>query len=167
MLPALLTLLVAFLLVTDVSSLAARRHPPISQPIAFSHRKHAGDLKIACNFCHKYVLTGRHSGLPGAETCGLCHIAPLGHSPEAAKVSEMLAKGEPLRFNKLFRLPDYVFYSHRRHVAIAELDCSNCHDGIADTEVPPDRPLIQIKMAFCVDCHRTRGVTTDCTACHR
>lgn len=165
--PALATLVVAALLVTDVTSLTARRHPAVAQPIAFNHRKHTQELGLGCDFCHRYVQTGRHPGLPGAETCGMCHSAPLGESAEAAKVSELLAKGDPLQFNKLFRLPDHVFYSHRRHVAIAQLECANCHDGIADTEVPPERPLVQVKMAFCIDCHRTQGVTTDCTACHR
>jgi hypothetical protein len=166
-LPVLATLLVAVLLVTDVRSIEARRDPAVSQPILFNHRKHTQELGLGCELCHKYVQTGRHSGLPGAETCGLCHRAPVGESAEAAKVSELLASGDPLRFKKLFGLPDYVFYTHRRHVGIAQLECVNCHDGIADTEVPPERPLVEIKMAFCVDCHQTQGVTTDCTSCHR
>lgn len=97
----------------------------------------------------------------------MCHSVPLGTSPEAAKLTETLESGEPLRFNKLLRLPDYVFYTHRRHVALGELECINCHGGIADTDSPPERPLVGISMAFCVDCHDERGVTTDCTTCHR
>ncbi len=161
---AALTVLVLAILTIP---LVTRRAPPVSQPIAFNHRKHTRDLKLGCDFCHKYYNTSAHSGLPDAQTCRMCHAAPLGKSAEAAKLTEMLNKGEPLRFNKLFRLPDYVFYTHRRHVSIAKLECTNCHDGIADTETPPERPLIRIKMKFCLDCHEKRQVTTDCTACHR
>jgi len=163
----LAAVLVVSLLAVGVPALHARTEPAVTQPIVFSHRKHAGELQLGCDFCHKYFQTSAHSGLPDAGTCGICHTVLLGTSPEAAKLTETLESGEPLEFNKLFRLPDYVFYTHRRHVALGKLDCSNCHGGIADTERPPARPLIEVRMAFCVDCHQERGITTDCTACHR
>jgi hypothetical protein len=97
----------------------------------------------------------------------MCHRAPQGDSAEAARVTELLEAGDPLRFNKLFRLPDHVFYTHRRHVGIAELECSNCHGAIAETERPPDRALVRVSMDSCMDCHRERGQTLDCNACHR
>lgn len=159
--------IVVALVAVGVPALRARSVSPVPQPIDFSHRKHTVDLQLGCEFCHKYFQTSAHSGLPGAETCGICHTVVLGTSPEAAKLTDLLQKGEPLRFNKLFRLPDYVFYTHRRHVALGKLDCTNCHGGIADTDSPPGRPLVQIRMVFCVSCHKARGVTTDCTACHR
>jgi len=165
--PVLLTALVAVLLVSDVSAYRSRRNRPVSQPIAFNHLKHTEELGLTCGMCHKYVETGRHAGLPEAETCAMCHSTKLGTSPEAAKVTEMLNNGDSIHFNKLFRLHDYVFYSHRRHVGIAGLECTNCHDGIANTVVPPKQPLVKVDMAFCVDCHEARKVTTDCTACHR
>jgi len=164
--PALATLAVV-LVAMVVTPLFGRKQPPVSQPIAFNHRKHTQDLELGCDFCHKYFQTGAHSGLPGAETCGICHSVLLGKTEAAAKLTELVTDGEPLRFNKLFRLPDYVFFTHRRHVAVGELDCAVCHDGIAETEAPPGLPLVTIKMAFCLDCHRDRSVTTDCTACHR
>jgi len=165
--PRFVLLLVVALVVALAVPLVARRQPPVPQPIAFNHSKHTGDLQLGCDFCHQYFRTSEHSGLPDAQTCALCHSVPQGESEEAAKLTELLTTGEPLQFNKLFRLPDYVFYTHRRHVTVAELDCTECHDGIADTESPPERPLIKVTMAFCVDCHEEREVTTDCNACHR
>lgn len=144
-----------------------RPEPAVPQPIAFSHLKHTQELQLGCEFCHKYFLTGAHSGLPGPETCSICHSAPQGDSDEAARLTELLLASEPLVFNKLFQLPAHVFYTHRRHVGIGKIECSACHGGIADTEVPPGRPLVDIQMDFCVDCHREYGVTEDCTACHR
>lgn len=139
----------------------------VTQPVAFNHRKHTADVGLGCEFCHQYVATGAHAGLPDAEICGMCHQAPLGESPEAARVTELLAQGDPLRFNKLFRLPSHVFYTHRRHAGIAQLECTKCHGAIADTDRPPPRPLVRIRMSVCLDCHRAERQSLDCVACHR
>jgi Cytochrome c7 and related cytochrome c len=143
------------------------RGAPVTQPIAFNHLKHTKDLGLECQFCHVYVTTGAHAGLPGADICGMCHQAQLGTSPEAARVTALLTSGDGLRFNKLFRLPAHVYYSHRRHVGIGKLECPQCHGGIAATERPPTRPLVRITMKRCVDCHRAQGQSLDCVACHR
>lgn len=159
--PAVLILAaVAFLVI-------ASRSPAVPQPVAFNHRKHTEDLGLNCEFCHTYVRSGAHAGLPGPETCSICHSARQGTSEEAARVTELLDQGDPLRFNKLFRLPTHVFYTHRRHVGIAELECQNCHGTIAESERPPPRPMVQITMDFCLDCHREQQATLDCNACHR
>lgn len=166
--PRLVILGVSAVLVLVVAvPVIATRAAPVAQPIAFNHRKHTEDLSLNCEFCHKYVRTGAHAGLPGAETCGICHRTPQGTTDEAARVTELLNAGDPLQFNKLFRLPWHVFYTHRRHVEIAGLDCTNCHGAIAETERPPRRPLVRITMDYCIGCHREQGQTEDCNACHR
>ncbi len=138
-----------------------------TQPIAFNHRKHTQDLQLDCELCHPSVKTGHHPGLPSQETCAMCHQARQGTSPEAAKVTAYVTSGRPLVFRKLFALPPYVFYTHRRHVGIARLACRNCHGDIALTTSPPRHPLVRITMNFCLDCHRRMHQTTDCIACHR
>jgi len=145
----------------------ARRGPSVPQPVAFNHRKHTQDLGLECAFCHPHVRTGAHSGLPNATTCSMCHSTAQGTSTEAARVTELLAAGDSLRFNKLFGLPAHVFYTHRRHVAVAELECTSCHGPIAETERPPSRALVQVDMDFCIRCHRQAGASLDCNACHR
>lgn len=82
-------------------------------------------------------------------------------------MTELLEQGDPLRFRKLFRLADHVFYTHRRHVGIAEIECEACHGAIAETERPPKRALLKIDMDFCLKCHREQEATLDCNACHR
>ena len=159
--------IVVLVLAAVVVPLLARRGPAIPQPIAFNHRKHTQDLGLACQFCHKYVREGAHAGLPGADTCSMCHSVPQGTSTEAARVTELITAGDPLQFNKLFRLPSHVYYTHRRHVGIGELECENCHGAIANTERPPERPLVRITMEFCMDCHAEREQTLDCNGCHR
>lgn len=51
------------------------------QPIAFSHRLHAGEMQIACLYCHSGAEASRHAGIPAASVCMNCHsfvTAPLG-----------------------------------------------------------------------------------------
>jgi hypothetical protein len=43
------------------------------QPIAFSHRLHAGDLQISCIFCHYGAESSPHAGIPAASVCMNCH----------------------------------------------------------------------------------------------
>lgn len=154
--------IVALLLLLLVS-----RRAPVAQPIAFNHLKHTQELSLGCEFCHPYVNTGRHAGLPNRDTCGICHQVPQGESAEAARVTQLLTQGEPLQFNKLFRLPAHVNYTHRRHVGIAKLECERCHGGIATTDQPPAHPLVAVSMDFCLACHRASGQSLDCVACHR
>jgi nitrate reductase gamma subunit len=43
------------------------------QPIAFSHRLHAGDMQISCVYCHSAAERSRHAGIPAAAVCMNCH----------------------------------------------------------------------------------------------
>jgi hypothetical protein len=44
-----------------------------AQPIAFSHKLHAGDLKIDCLFCHYAASKSPHAGIPSSTLCLNCH----------------------------------------------------------------------------------------------
>ena len=156
------------LLVVVVAGLwIVRRPPAVRQPVAFNHRKHTEQLKLDCLLCHKYEATGAHAGLPSAPTCVMCHQVPQGTTAEAARLTALLTRGEPLQFVKLFRLPPHVYFSHRRHVGIAKLPCEDCHGAIAHTERPPERALVTIRMRVCLGCHRHTSQSVDCVACHR
>ena len=79
----LLTMLLAVGLVGSIGLLVSRLngyHLPGNQegyapvqPIAFSHRSHAGDLQIACLYCHNGADKSPHAGFPAASTCMNCH----------------------------------------------------------------------------------------------
>ena len=141
--------------------------PAVAQPVAFNHRAHTEGLHLECRVCHQYVTTGAHAGLPDAKTCALCHSVRQGTTAESARLTELLALGDTIVFKKLFHLAPYVFFTHTRHVGIAQLDCKTCHGGIALTERPPTRPLVTIRMAVCLSCHAQQQQSTDCVACHR
>jgi hypothetical protein len=45
------------------------------QPIAYSHRLHAGELGLDCLYCHFGAERSRHAGIPPANVCMNCHRA--------------------------------------------------------------------------------------------
>src|SRR5215470_10974969 len=52
-----------------------------TQPVAFSHRLHAGELQVQCLYCHSGAERSRHAGIPATNVCMNCHrfvSAPLG-----------------------------------------------------------------------------------------
>lgn len=136
------------------------------QPIAFDHRLHVEDEGLECSACHAYYRSEAFSGLPGGSTCALCHLEPQGESAEEAELVRMLQEQEPLRWVPLFRQPPHVFFSHRRHVVAAELECETCHGSIGHSEAPPTRPR-RLTMDACLACHEEHGITEDCASCHR
>src|SRR5262249_49556902 len=44
-----------------------------AQPIAFSHRLHAGELQVQCLYCHSGAERSRHAGIPATNVCMNCH----------------------------------------------------------------------------------------------
>jgi hypothetical protein len=165
---ALLGLLAFFLLTGSITVFRSGRAVASSavQPIAFNHAKHVKDLDLACSTCHQFYEKETFSGLPDGEVCASCHLDPQGKSAEEGKLVKLLKAGASPPWVPLFRQPAHVFYSHRRHVVVAKIECPTCHGSIADTASPP-ATVRKLRMEDCLDCHRRSGVSTDCTACHR
>ncbi len=139
---------------------------PVEQPIAFNHKLHVEDNQLGCSTCHEYYEKETFSGLPDADVCAFCHSEKQGDSEEEARLVKMIADGKTLEWKSLFRQPPHVFYSHRRHVLVAKLECKTCHGDIASTTTPPTR-VTKLRMQDCIDCHHQKNVSTDCTTCHR
>ncbi len=134
-----------------------------TQPIAFSHRIHAGVKTISCRFCHPYVDRSLHPGLPAVEKCLFCHQYIIANHPEIQKEHWYFNSGTPTPWRKVFYLPEHVLFNHERHVK-QQVQCAHCH-GAVETM---DRLKSQrFQMGFCVQCHRQRGAPLDCwLACH-
>jgi hypothetical protein len=60
-----------------------------AQPIAFSHRLHAGELEIQCLYCHGGAERSRHAGIPEASLCMNCHR--LVTAPRDSVLEEQIA----------------------------------------------------------------------------
>lgn len=63
------------------------------QPIAYSHRLHAGELKIDCLYCHSGAERSRYAGIPAASTCMNCHRFVTARRADV-RAEEQLAKKE-------------------------------------------------------------------------
>jgi c(7)-type cytochrome triheme protein len=96
-----------------------------------------------------------------------CHVAPLTKSPEEEKIRKYSAKGEKMAWQRIYRMPGDVLFSHRRHVALAKVECSTCHGNMAEQATPPARPLVNQTMEWCIACHQEKRASVDCNACHR
>ena len=124
---------------------------PIEQPVMFDHRHHAGDEGIDCRYCHTTVESSPHAGIPPAATCMGCHAQIWNQSPKLAPVRRAFFEGTPIRWNRVHRVPDFVYFDHSIHVAKG-VGCVTCHGRVDQMAyVEQAEPLT---MAWCLDCHR-------------
>ncbi len=179
-----------------------------AQPIAFSHRLHAGDLQMQCLYCHTGADKSRHAGIPSANICMNCHrfvtagwdkvkleeqqakkekrearflvsdelqklYRAVGYDAEKGKYT-MVNEQQPLRWIRVYNLPDFVFFDHRRHVN-AGVACQRCHGPVNTME--KIEQTSDLTMGWCVNCHRRvnrgdipelkgRHASITCAVCH-
>ena len=165
------------------------------QPIAYSHRLHAGELQIQCQYCHFGADKSRHAGIPPASVCMNCHkfvTAPLGAvraedelaekekraprpvvSAELRKLYDAVSTNTPIAWTRIHALPDFAYFDHRPHVA-AGVACQQCHGPVESMERV--RQVSDLTMGWCVNCHRDANRTgvagkrvnasINCSTCH-
>lgn len=134
---------------------ASHRGYEPEQPIPFSHQKHAGDYRIPCLYCHSTAERSRHASVPGAGLCMNCHRVVKTESPWIQKIAQAARDNRPLEWIRIHELPDYVYFSHKRHLAQG-LVCQDCHGPVESlSRLSQNQDLT---MGWCMDCHR--GKTT-------
>ena len=146
------------------------------QPIAFSHKLHAGDMKIACLYCHAGAERSRYAGIPALNVCMNCHekvtssFAAQQQAPQtqpvesvqlrklydALALDDVLAPVEgktptPIAWQRVHQLPDFVYFDHRAHITAA-VRCQQCHGPVESMERV--RQVETLAMGWCVNCHR-------------
>jgi hypothetical protein len=126
------------------------RYAP-EQPVPFSHRHHVSGLGLDCRYCHISVETGTDAGMPPTETCMTCHSQIWTHAGVLEPVRQSFAENIPLRWNWVYRLPDYVYFDHSIHIAKG-VGCTECHVSIGDEALT--RKTTTLYMSWCLDCHR-------------
>ncbi len=136
------------------------------QPINFSHKIHAGDYEIPCMYCHVQARRSISAGVPAVSKCVGCHSQVATERAEIQKLMAYWENKEPIPWVKVHDLPDFVHFTHKRHIA-AGLACQTCHGPVETMDViSREAPL---KMGLCLDCHRKNEVEngTDCWTCHK
>ena len=126
------------------------------QPIKFSHKLHAGQNQINCNYCHTGVYEGKGANVPSANICMNCHNAIKRESPEIQKIYRALENNEPIQWVRVHNLPDLAYFNHSQHTNVGGLECKNCHGEIEKMEVVEQRS--SLTMGWCIDCHRETNV---------
>jgi hypothetical protein len=123
----------------------------VDQPVQFDHRHHVNDDGIGCAYCHEGALRGPYAGIPPTERCMGCHAQIWPDSPLLRPVRESAFTGRPIAWNRVHRLPDFVFFNHAAHVNRG-VGCVTCH-GRVDL-MPQVYPVAPLTMGWCLDCHR-------------
>lgn len=121
------------------------------QPVAFSHKLHAGDLGMDCRYCHSTVEQAAFAQIPPTQTCMNCHSQVKKDSAKLLPVRESHATDTPIPWVRVHNLPDYAFFDHSAHLA-AGVGCSSCHGRI--DQMPVVGQVEPLSMSWCLDCHR-------------
>ncbi|MDQ2803925.1 MAG: cytochrome c family protein [Pseudomonadota bacterium] len=126
----------------------------VQQPVPFSHEHHVNGLGIDCRMCHTSVATSSNAGLPPTHTCMTCHSQIWTNAAILEPVRQSLANDKPIAWNRVYDLPDYVFFAHNIHIAKG-VGCASCHGQI--NHMPLTYKAVDLEMTFCIDCHQNPG----------
>ncbi|WP_232065038.1 cytochrome c3 family protein [Rhodocytophaga rosea] len=130
-----------------------------TQPIAFSHKLHAGQYQIDCSYCHTTVYKGRSANIPSANICMNCHNAIKPNSPQIKKIYEAIESERPIEWIRVHNLPDFAYFNHSQHTNVGGVECQSCHGQIQNMEVV--QQISPLTMGWCIDCHRKTQVNTE------
>ncbi|MFN3840508.1 MAG: c-type cytochrome [Cyclobacteriaceae bacterium] len=138
------------------------------QPIAFSHKLHAGAYEIDCKYCHVGTLKGKSATIPSVNICMNCHNAVKVESPQIQKLwaaadwqPETKTYGpnqKPIEWVRIHNLPDLAYFNHAQHVVVGGIECQTCHGPVETMDVVKQYSLLT--MGWCIDCHRKTDVNS-------
>jgi hypothetical protein len=162
--------------------------PGTVQPIPFSHKHHAGDWQIDCQYCHSGTDRSRAAGVPSVELCMGCHLqfpAEYDQLSGIQTLKQHWEAGRSIQWVQIHRLPEHVKFQHQAHIRprkdtsgndVPGFECQQCHGPVETmdkVEMTPDTkfwpwmlPTQKLEMGWCVMCHRDNGASQDCLTCH-
>jgi mono/diheme cytochrome c family protein len=132
------------------------------QPIAFSHKIHAGQYEIECKYCHTGVMKGKSATIPSVNVCMNCHNqikeGALYGTAELSKIQTAYNENKPIQWVRIHNLPDLAYFNHAQHVNVGGIECQTCHGPIQEMDVVRQHSLLT--MGWCIDCHRKTDVNS-------
>jgi cytochrome c2 len=148
------------ILVVEAIDLGRQQYYSPDQPIAFSHKIHAGQNQIDCKYCHFTVMESRHAGIPPVQLCMNCHtVVRQGNrtgTAEIDKIYKAIDDGRTIQWIRVHNLPSFTYFNHSQHVNAGKLDCSQCHGDV--TVMERIWQVQSLSMGWCIECHRTHDV---------
>ncbi len=168
---------VALLLIAVIAVLGGvgwavyRTQAPPPQPVEFKHNIHVR-LGVQCLYCHPGAWRGPSAGLPTQAKCWGCHQQIAKQSPELDKLAAYVQNEEPIPWVPVAIMPDFVYFSHRPHIA-AGVNCEECHGDMSKVTIARNPKVMN--MGWCMDCHKERFKDDaerltrllDCQTCHK
>lgn len=138
--------------------------PAPVQPIAFTHQAHLAN-RLQCTDCHTGVEKGPEAGLPSVKLCMTCHSVIATDRPEIKKVAAYLTRGEEISWQRVYSFSPsaHLKFNHAPHIR-AKVACASCHGDMTQQTVAVRS--VDLNMGFCINCHKLRKVSIDCTTCH-
>lgn len=147
------------LVVTGIEIGRSKDYTP-DQPVKFSHKVHAGQNGTDCIYCHSSAPSSKSAGIPPVNVCMNCHLLVRNGSRsgtyEIGKVLAAFDSIKPIKWIKVYNLPDHVFFSHAQHVSAGGINCRSCHGNVSDMDVIKQIP--DLSMGWCINCHRNTKV---------
>jgi mono/diheme cytochrome c family protein len=132
------------------------------QPIAFSHKIHAGQYEIDCKYCHIGVMKGKSATIPSVNICMNCHnqikTGTITGENEIGKIVRAYNENKPIEWVRIHNLPDLAYFNHAQHVNVGGVECQTCHGPIEEMDVVRQHSLLT--MGWCIDCHRKTDVNS-------
>lgn len=135
--------------------------PQGDQPLPFSHKIHAGDNKIDCQYCHIYARRSWVAGAPPVRVCMGCHTTVATDLQVIQKLTKYWEDKTPIPWRKIHDVPDFVRFPHFKHVNAknetfpAGVSCQQCHGPVQDMEVVQVANPEFGTMGWCLSCHLT------------
>jgi len=91
---------------------------------------------------------------------------------EIQKVKEYWDKKQPISWIRVNYLPDFVYFTHKRHVLREGIECKTCHGEVEKMDVV--QRVYRLQMGWCVSCHQEKAKDgdeltklKDCLTCHK
>jgi hypothetical protein len=137
--------------------------PPPEQPLPFSHRTHV-EKGLECRQCHPMSDPGDFAEIVGTDVCMTCHAAIKTDSAAIQKLASYHKSGQEIPWQPVYRLADYMFFSHAVHTKQVKAKCEDCHGPVGERQSLAKEK--DTSMAACMDCHRARGASLACDYCH-
>ena len=134
-----------------------------AQPLPFSHKVHAGTMKLACKMCHPNPDPGETMTFVAPAKCMDCHSSIKTESPAIQRLAAAAKSGTPLPWVRVYAIPTFVDFSHRSHLEKWNT-CQECHGPVAERDQLAKE--VDLNMAGCMNCHRTNKASLECSYCH-
>jgi hypothetical protein len=92
-----------------------------------------------------------------------CHKVVRTDKDPIKTITEHYEKNKPFEWVKVHDLPDFVRFTHKRHVQ-SGISCQECHGAVETMDVVEQ--VAPLQMGWCIGCHKEKGAKLDCYACH-